>query len=341
VIVIEDDEEDEIQDAPPPPPKPQLPICTGISKSSKKHCKNKVSLLGQTKCPLHGGMTKNRTAMKKRREPIPWPLINSACIGYLINDHAGSGCKCLSKDGCLRHCKTVQVIVWLHTLATYISSRKGSARSSYPTPGALTKWLEDTPGSMSNEAILEKARSLLGMGNVGWLSTLIPVRRRRGGDDDEVEEVEEEEEPKKPLLKKKIAIKPVKKPVKKDKEEEDDDVEDVEDEEPIVDDDVEEGDEEEEASAMHVSDEEEYVGDGAADDANENGDEGVDEDDENDDAEKPRKPAGKKAAKRAKTTGKDVEEEHDSLESAAKASKKHAVGSDGATAFATQMSPAV
>jgi hypothetical protein len=310
-----------------------LATCQTISKTSKKRCKNKVSLAGEQNCPLHGGLTKNRAPMKKRRSPVPWALINSGCIGYLLNNHGH--CKCLAKPD---KCKIIQVIIWFQSLATSVSSRKASSRSTYPSPGVLSKWLDDSPRNMSNELILEKARSLLGIGNVAWLQALIPVKGRsvdvdedededEDEEDDDVDEVEQAEDRSRAKLQeeqqhasddeefvapkrkpKKNVAKVVPKVAAKAKEKEE----------------LEEENDEAEnsASAMHIS--------GDDDDAPEIEEEAEDEND-NEEEETALKPTSKKTSKRVKMD-EDEEDEKDDVK------KKHA---HDAVTFVTQNSPAL
>jgi hypothetical protein len=128
--------------------------------------------------------------MRAPRSPIPWPAIHAACVKFIIVEH--SLCKC---DPRISPCKNMKLMIWLQNLATSVSARKGAAKSTYPTPAALRKWLEKAPKTMTTEQLIDLASKILREPNIRWLRDLLRDRhdeRSEGSNDGEGEEEEEE-----------------------------------------------------------------------------------------------------------------------------------------------------
>ena len=160
--------------------------CAAICQSTKLRCQGKVSLASEQNCPRHGGLTKHGVAMKPPRWPIPWVSIHATSVEYLLTIHPRS-CKCNNKK---RICTPMLLIAWLQRLAALVGQRNAAngGRATYPTPGALKKWMAQAPPNLSNDDIVTTAVNLFGASNVVWLGALFPSSTAADQDEEEEEE---------------------------------------------------------------------------------------------------------------------------------------------------------
>jgi hypothetical protein len=162
-------------------------LCQQICATTGVRCTLGISRHTEQFCPRHGGLTKTGTLMRSPRSPIPWPAIHAACVKFIIVEH--SLCKC---DPRISPCKTMKLMIWLQNLSTCVASRKGSAKSTYPTPAALRKWVEKAPKTMTTEQLIDLASKILREPNVRWLRNLLQDKSDDGQEGEKDEEEEEE-----------------------------------------------------------------------------------------------------------------------------------------------------
>jgi hypothetical protein len=162
-------------------------LCQQICATTGVRCTLGISRHTEQFCPRHGGLTKTGSLMRAPRSPIPWPAIHAACVKFIIVEH--SLCKC---DPRISPCKNMKLMIWLQNLSTCVASRKGSAKSTYPTPAALRKWVEKAPKTMSTEQLIDLASMILREPNVRWLRNLLQDKPDDGQEDEKDEEEEEE-----------------------------------------------------------------------------------------------------------------------------------------------------
>jgi len=160
--------------------------CSKICGTTGNQCKLSISRPGERFCPRHGGLTKNGSAMKNPRSPIPWAALHFASLNFVIVEH--SLCKC---DPRLSPCKSMQIILWIQQLSSLLSKAPSKKVSAYPSAAALRKWIENAPlKKMNLQEMLLQASRILQVANTKWLRDLMNAK----GEIEDLEEVDEEKE---------------------------------------------------------------------------------------------------------------------------------------------------